>query len=375
MKRLINLAIISPSNNAYSETFIQAHKKINANIFFYYNGYLPSSLENKGKIVTRGARYAIYILKKTLLRKSRFSFAELCLIDSFKKNSIQCVLAEFGPTGCHILNVCRYLKIPIVSHFHGFDVCRHDAIVQYQDLYLKLFEYSSKIIAVSNEMVHDLIKIGADKSKIIKLTYAPNSKFLNENVSESLDIEFVYVGRFVEKKAPHLLIYLFKEVFDKYPNIKLKMIGDGPLLGVCKDLAQVLKIKNILFLGVLKPEDILIQLKKSFCFIQHNVTADNGDKEGTPVSILEAMAIGLPVLSTRHAGIRDIVLDGINGYLVDERDVNAMLKNILYLIENPKLASTMGIKSKEIIKQNYNETQYFNELNSIIYNSIKHLDF
>jgi colanic acid/amylovoran biosynthesis glycosyltransferase len=366
----INLAIISPNQNAYSETFIQAHRKLDANIFFYYGDYIPKFLEGEGMIASyKGLRYAKYLFVRMLLGKSKYSFVEKSLIKSFKKNNIQIVLAEFGPTACEVLRVCSDLKIPLIAHFHGFDASRDDAINNYSQKYKLLFKYASKIIAVSDEMIIDLLNLGAKAERIFKLPYAPNQIFLNSN-SSNISNQFLYVGRFVEKKGPHLLIHAFKNIQAKHPNVYLKMIGDGPLLGACKDLVKCLDINNVHFTGRQTPDQILFEMQNSNCFIQHNITSSDNDKEGLPVAILEAMAIGLPVISTYHAGIPDVIKDGYNGFLSKERDLDDFTNKIEVLINNPELALLMGKRSKDIILNNLCEEIYYDKFNKLI-NSIK----
>ena len=92
----------------------------------------------------------------------------------------------------------------------------------------------------------------------------------------------------------------------------------------------------------------------------------NGDSEGTPVGIIEAMAAGLPVVSTRHAGIPDVVIENETGFLVDEGDINTMAKAIIKLAENRKLLSEFGTNGKVFIEKNFTLENHINILNDII---------
>jgi glycosyltransferase involved in cell wall biosynthesis len=145
------------------------------------------------------------------------------------------------------------------------------------------------------------------------------------------------------------------------------MIGDGPLLDDCKKLAEQLGVSDaVAFLGGQPPEVVQQELRSSRCFVQHSVESSNGDCEGTPVSILEAGATGLPSVSTRHAGITDVVIEGETGFLVNERDVDAMAHHILRLVEEPILAKRMGMAAREQILKHFSKEERLGNLWRII---------
>src|SRR5690606_25159636 len=140
---------------------------------------------------------------------------------------------------------------------------------------------------------------------------------------------FLSVGRFVSKKAHYLTILAFNEVLKKHPDAKLYLAGDGDLYEACINITNSLKIQNnVCFLGVIEIDQYLELLNKCYGYVQHSITALNGDKEGTPVSILEASIAGIPVISTRHSGIKDVIIEGKTGYLVDEFDINKMAESM-----------------------------------------------
>src|SRR5439155_1881807 len=126
-------------------------------------------------------------------------------------------------------------------------------------------------------------------------------------------------------KAPYLTLLAFHKVLAQVPDARLTMVGDGDLLEACHQIAKSLSIDmRVDFVGQRQSADIANILKTARAFVQHSLQTSSGDSEGTPVAILEAGAAGIPVVSTRHAGIVDIVRDGETGYLVDERDIDSM---------------------------------------------------
>jgi colanic acid/amylovoran biosynthesis glycosyltransferase len=229
---MINLAIFSPNQNAYSETFIQAHKALPFNIFFYYGGYIPTHLEGKTHLLKTRFQQISYKIRHRLGKK--LSPKELALKSSLKQNDIHIILAEYGPTAAECLNVVKSLNIPLIAHFHGFDASVKDVIERYQPEYKFLFSYATYVIAVSVKMQKELLALGCPKSKLILNPCGPKEAFssIAPNLSSK---QFVAVGRFVDKKAPYASILAFKKAHAVYPDIRLVMAGDGPLLNTCEN--------------------------------------------------------------------------------------------------------------------------------------------
>src|SRR5690554_6929950 len=120
-----NIAIISPNQNAYSETFIQAHRNIKGNVYYYYGGAVPSFLENHGYIgpsMSLIKRIIRYFRKR--LRIQKLTEAEEAFAKSLRNNKIDIVFAEYGTTGAYIVDVCRYIGIPLATIFHGYDASK-----------------------------------------------------------------------------------------------------------------------------------------------------------------------------------------------------------------------------------------------------------
>lgn len=342
------LAIFSPNKNAYSETFIQAHKKLPFDIKFYYGGTLPSALEGNENILKTSFRERI---KRKLLEG--FSFAEKRLIYSLRREKVDCILAEYGTTAADSLNVLEYLKKPLVVHFHGFDASVDKVIETYKEKYNSVFTYASRIIVVSNKMKADLIRIGCPEEKLVVNCCGPDASFFDVKPGCN-NQQFVSVGRFVEKKGPLQTINAFKKVASEFPNAKLVMAGDGILLESSKRLGDSLGLQdNIAFPGVLNKEQVQQLFNGSIAFVQHSVVAEDGDSEGTPVAVLEAQAAGLPVISTFHAGIPDVIINGETGLLVEENDVAGMAKNMIRILKEKSLAPLLGDAGRKRISENF----------------------
>jgi colanic acid/amylovoran biosynthesis glycosyltransferase len=365
-----NIAILSPSQDAYSETFIQAHKrKLKGNVYYYYGRLESLSLEGIGNLHS-SKKNGFYKLKRKLANKSYTWYHHQFLKDSLNKNKIEVVLAEYGTTAHEYLSIFKDLDLPVVVHFHGFDASV-TRIMREKDNYKELFEYARFIVVVSKKMYEDFLKLGCPEAKLVYNVYGPEDSFLAIDARLNKP-QFISVGRFVDKKAPYLSILAFEIVHRKFPEAKLLMAGDGYLLNTCKNLVKYHNLENsVEFLGVISPEDFRVYLKESLAFVQHSITAENGDSEGTPVAILEASAAGLPVISTLHAGIPDVIKNKSTGFLVKERDVSGMAKSMMKLLENISLAKQIGEAGRENIKNNFNLQRHINVLDNLIEKCIK----
>ena len=171
----------------------------------------------------------------------------------------------------------------------------------------------------------------------------------------------------MEKKAPYLTILAFKKVLERLPEARLVMVGAGILHDVCSKLIKALHIEHAVELkGIVSHDGVAVLMQQSRVFVQHSLVPASGDTEGTPVVILEAGASGLPVVSTKHAGIPDVVIHGRTGFLVDEGDVDGMSKYIYELLNNPELASEMGKNAREHISANFSMKHSIEKLKNIL---------
>ncbi|MGH7871052.1 MAG: glycosyltransferase, partial [Candidatus Binatia bacterium] len=242
-----------------------------------------------------------------------------------------------------------------------------DVVDQYKDAYKRMFSYASAIVAVSKHMIEQLIRLGAPTEKIAYIPYGVDiGKFAQASVLTS-PLRVLSVGRFVEKKAPYLTILAFNKVLSRLPEARLVMVGAGPLHDVCCKLIKALRIEHAVELGGIANHDTVAALMQGArVFVQHSLVPLSGDTEGTPVAILEAGAAGLPVVSTHHAGISDVVIHGKTGFLVDEGDIQAMADYIYQLLTDPDLASIMGHNAREHVRANFTMQRSIGQLRNIL---------
>lgn len=370
MKKKSTVALISPNENGYSETFIQQHRKgISENLVYYYGGILPKKNDKSGVLLSR--KLKIQFRFQQIFKKTNLSMRETALANSFKKEGITVVVAEYGITAVAVLKVCKHLNIPLIPIFHGYDASKKEILEKYSQSYKTLFNEAFKIISVSQKIAKTLITLGCNSSKITISPCAPNDSFSNIKLNYSKPL-FVGIGRFVDKKAPYYTILAFSKVLKKYPEAKLLIAGNGVLYNMCKNLVRFLKIEQQVILpGIVAHDELKNHFTNALAFVQHSITAIDGDMEGTPVAILEAGIAGLPVIATKHAGIPDVILNNETGFLVEEHDVDAMAEKMMELLENPEIGKKMGEKSKAFIQNNFSQKIHLEILNKIIKEAVK----
>ena len=374
-----NILIVSPTKIGLTETFIRAHiEQLYGNVFYLYGWNLDFKTQcdvslgelykPKSSVLTKLKSLLPHYIYFRLAQKRKKNYTKEALIKRYlQEHQIDVVLAEYGTAGSFIAPVCKSLDLPLLVHFHGFDASRKDILNTFKKGYQLMFSYATKIIVVSNAMKQALVGQGCPETKLLINTYGPHPDYLN--IKPNLESNYIIsVGRHTYKKAPYLTILAFQKVLEQQPHLKLKMIGDGELFDVSKNLVKSLGLENsIILLGGLERKEIIKHLQSSFLFVQHSLVALNGDSEGTPVGIIEAMASGLPVVSTRHAGIPDVVIENETGFLVDENDINQMASYILKITDDRELAKCLGEKGKAKIQDHFTMEKHLETINNLIY--------
>lgn len=366
--------VISPHEDAYSETFIRAHiEQLPAKIKVLYGAWFPEIQADGRSLVPRYLDFAtkVMTLFPGIFRSFPSHVSRFALKRFFSNYGVDVVLAEYGPTGVAVMDACLQAGVPFVVHFHGFDAYHKPTLDQYESKYKGMFSAATAIIAVSHDMKQQLLNLGAPQEKVLYNACGVDTSLFSGAKPARAEPIAIAVGRFVEKKAPHLTLLAFKEVVEACPDACLLMVGDGPLLEVCKQIARALGIDGVIrFLGSRSHGEVAEIMRKARLFVQHSISAADGDSEGTPVAILEAGASGLPVVSTRHGGIPDVVIDGQTGLLVDEGDVSAMADCMIQLIKNSQLAAQLGSAARERVNSQFTMQKSIDNLMRILEASI-----
>ena len=322
----LKVCVAAPPSLAVSETFIGA---INAglgddalvihgqDLNFSLNG-LPISkcvqLKEQSTLRSVTALLPTFVGVRMRRKFLRPTSETETLTSFFQDQEIDVVLAHYGTQASCLVASCKAAGVALVPHFHGFDMSVHSVLEDHTSAYKDMFRYCHRLIAVSQRMKHDMIDFGCAPDRIRVVYYSPHPTFFDVTPAYRSN-NLVMAGRLTDKKAPHLTLLAFAKAAEKFPNLRLRVIGDGDLRSVCRDLIDTLGIScKVDMLGAGDRNLIQQEFGNAFAFLQHSVRAFNGDCEGTPVAILEAGASGLPVVSTKHAGIPDVITSGAVSY-------------------------------------------------------------
>ncbi len=367
-KTLTNIAVVNKNRNKYSETFIDLKikglKKAGYYVHQLYGGYFPTSEVHENHLLSKNKIILKFIeFWELFWNKGENFYLKIAFRKYLKSNNVKIVLAEFGTCGIEVYDECRKAGIPLIVTFRGYDI-HHKKIIEANGCrYKEMFAYCSKVVCVSNDILNKLNSLYHLKEKLLYLPSLIDLNLFSYSDHTNNPAVFLYVGRFAETKSPHLVILSFHETLKQIPDARLVMIGKdggGELFEACLILIKALNIEdNVALKGVLSPQEVYEEMKKARVFIQHSLTTPiNGDKEGTPVSVREAMACGLPVVATNHAGISETILHNQTGVLVDEYDYLAMSKQMVTVCKDDNLVFSLGknaaaaIHGNQLIKNN-----------------------
>jgi colanic acid/amylovoran biosynthesis glycosyltransferase len=284
----------------------------------------------------------------------------LCQIVPFlDKGPYDILHCQFGPIGEFglLLRDTGVFHGKIVTSFRGFDISSY-VKEQGDNTYEDLFRRGDLFLCVSEHIKADLIRLGCDREKIIvhRSGIDPNTfNVIRREPKTAGKTTILTIARLVEKKGVEYGIEAVAKIAAKYPEVEYKIAGDGPLRDKLQLLIAKLNVGDkIELLGWRSQDQIAQLLERSDILLTPSLTSSKGDQEGIPGVIMEAFATGLPVVSTEHAGIPELVQDGASGFLVPEKDVDALIQKLEILIEQPQLRYAMGRTGRKFVEQYYN---------------------
>ncbi|CAM3290186.1 glycosyltransferase [Sporolactobacillus spathodeae] len=341
------------------------------------NWFLPiSETFIYSELVNLHAATAIVCCKKEM-NQDQFPFDPVFKYKSnealsaiLRKEHIALIHARFGLTGADLLQVKQELGMPMLTSFHGFDLPTNVKSMQkYKGRLDLLFQEGEAFTVTSKNMKKILVAYGCPESKIfvhhsgIEIEKFP---FRDSIIPENSVITILSVGRLVPKKGMNDLIEAFNQVQHQWPNVRLRIAGEGPLRHELVNQVKRLNLdQTVTFLGALSYEDIRNEMQQAQVFALASVTTKDGNQEGIPNVLKEALATGLPVVSTRHAGIPELIRNGESGILVPEHDTAGLAQALLKLIKNPDQWKPMAKQGRKTVTKLFNAKKQVDELENI----------
>ena len=278
--------------------------------------------------------------------------------------------SHFGYEGFKYLRLKKSVNLPMITTFYGFDVSMPLRLPSWRKKYIKLFHEGELFLTEGNHMKEELIKLGCSEDKIFVQHLGVDLKKFNytpREFPEDGNIRILIAGSFREKKGIPYAIQSFAKVKQNYPNIQLRILGEGPLRGQIESLIKKLDISEYVdLLGYQDHEVFLKEAADAHIFMLPSITAENGDTEGgAPVAIIEAQATGLPIISSYHADIPEVVVDGKSALLAPEKDIDCLANHLEYLIKTPELWAKMGLEGRKHVEKEYDLIKQVEKLEKI----------
>jgi colanic acid/amylovoran biosynthesis glycosyltransferase len=258
--------------------------------------------------------------------------------------------AHFASGGKTLLSLIRGFKRPLIVTLHsGSDVPVEKPRF---GTYRKLAKRATLFLCVSDFIRRQAIEAGFPAEKLlVHYIGIDRTLFVPPPTTTTAD-SVLFVGRLVEMKGGVYLLHAMQKVQAKRPACELTIVGDGPLRADLERLAGELQV-SCKFLGVQSPATVRQMLPKARLFCLPSVTTASGDREGLPTVLIEAQAMGVPVVSTFHSGIPEGVIDGVTGTLVPERDSDKLAGAILQLLEDRELWEKYHLATQEHIDKHF----------------------
>jgi colanic acid/amylovoran biosynthesis glycosyltransferase len=333
------------------------------------------SYDTKGNKTWRGRVRAVSLSPQSVYERCCYnlipslmptlkSYSHSVLLKEIKRPAITKVLCHYGAFAAEFMDVWEQVDVPLYIHFHGydatFDLRYHDSPGRkfFHDNYLSdILKLADRATFIANsEFTKSLLIKAGVPSKCICVKHlgvqTPKTYKLHNNHKE---INVLHLGRLVDFKSPDRTIKAFEIARDRGMQGRLIIAGDGPLRVTCELLKERSHYKDsIQILGAVSPDRTENLLLDADIYTQHNIKGElSGQTECFGVSIIEAMAAGLPVVVTRSGGVTETVINGETGILFDPGDVEGQANAICQLTNETGLRRQLGLAGYMRVMANF----------------------
>lgn len=371
MMKKEKIALFATNFVNYSQTFIydeiMNHKKYDVDVFSLYRLNSEKFPYDNVQSFFPGTGF-LQNLEGKICEVTTWSPSRKKLI---KDGGYSLIHAHFGNGSIYALPYADQMNIPLVVTFHGYDVpvlrtARrfHPAFWRYWVMSRRMFKRVDLFLAASDELHSMLVELGAPPEKVVTWRLGVEIPVIN-SMPERSGNRIIMVGRFVEKKGFRYAIEAFSKVLKHGQDAFLDIIGDGPEKKMYLSMVKSMGIDDrVVFHGVKDHQEVLDMILKSDILVAPSVVASNGDRESGILVVKEAGARSVPAVGTIHGGIPEIIDDGITGFLVEEKDVNALAEKIEILLMDDLLRKKMGSAARIKMEKEYSISERVGVLES-----------
>ena len=263
--------------------------------------------------------------------------------------------AHFGPIGCEMVPVKQRTMLPLVTSFYGYDASMSSVLNALEVSYRTLFAIGDVFLAEGPAMAQRLNGIGCpiEKIRIQKIGIDLGRYRVRDRTNPGTgQITLLQCARMVPKKGYETTLAAFALARREAPRLQLRIIGDGPDAAKIHATIRELDLEESVILLGAQPRRVFLQeLDSADLFVQPSRTAPDGDCEGgAPTTLLEAQAMGVPILATRHADIPNVVREGESAWLCDEGDAPGLAANMVELAHDPVRWPVMGRQGRRFVE-------------------------
>ena len=312
----------------------------------------------------------------------RFWFRQICnqpwqvsagevraITEILNRENAQLFHIFFGHIAVHLLPLIRKWPKQSVVSFHGADVLVDMDKRAYRRATKEMLKVVTRVFVRSASLRRAVVELGCDEKKIdIVRTGIPLREFpfREREFPAKGEWQFLQASRLVQKKGIATTLHAFTAFLTQYPKATLTIAGEGPMLAELKELTRKLKIGDRVVLpGFVSQEKLRDIYYASHIFLHPSETGSDGNQEGIPNSMLEAMATGLPIFATKHGGIPEAIENNVSGILVPERDHEALSQALLKAAKDPELLKRLAQNGAKVVVEKFDQQNQIRRLEEI----------
>lgn len=281
-------------------------------------------------------------------------------------------IVHFGPAGVTAakLRELGVIRGKIATIFHGIDISSREVLNHYTPEYQQLFRRGDLMLPISDLWAGRLQKMGCPREKIaVSRMGVDMTRFSPRPVkAPATPLEIISVARLTEKKGLHVAIEACRQLKEQGVAFRYRILGIGPWERRLRTLIEQYQLEDVVEMPGFKPShEVKAMLDDADVFLLPSVTGADGDMEGIPVALMEAMAVGIPVVSTLHSGIPELVEADKSGWLVPENDARALAQRLAAFsqLDTDELAPVVK-RAREKVEHDFNQQVINRELASLL---------
>ena len=280
----------------------------------------------------------------------------------------------FGHIAVHLLPLMRRWPKPVVVSFHGADVMVDLDKPRYHAATQEMLAAARLVLVRSASLAKAVVKLGCAEENIrIHRTGIPleDIRFLQHTWPNDGAWRFLQAGRLIEKKGLTTSLRAFAAFRKANPRANFTIAGEGPMLEELQALARELGVAEAVhFVGFLSQSELRERFAQSHIFLHPSELGRDGNQEGVPNAMLEAMASGLPVFATRHGGIPEAIEDGASGVLVEERDDAALAVALQNWTNKPSELNELAGRGAQIVAEKFEQRKQARQLEDFYFEAL-----